>query len=183
MTELAITGLDEEAWGVWTQYKQSRGESYKTKASERREAVRLAGFGEEQMAMVVNAIDRKWSGLYPVRKEQDKNERTPKEKTRDLAQFARANKESERGWGIECKGPLGKLHLAEALLARYDVLDDGGGNYAERREWLKDRVAGLLREADPGACLQDLTVMRLVIRLWPNGLRRLESRAEERKAA
>lgn len=89
------------------------------------------------------------------------------------------NRQSEYGWEKIVGTPLGKLKLAEALLARYDTYRDQGDiGLAEKREHLKSCVGALLREADAAEVLADYHVRRLVLRLFSAaGLRRLETRS------
>ncbi len=89
------------------------------------------------------------------------------------------NRQSEYAWEKVIGKPLGKLKLASAYLARIDTIRDAEMR-TERTDWLKERVGGLLREADPAAVLADLECWRLVLRLFSAaGLRRLELRSKE----
>ena len=99
-------------------------------------------------------------------------------------QLDHANRESAHAWDDSRQRPLLKLRAAEALLARYDAeTDQRSVHLAERRQWLKDRCAALVRDADPAEVLHDYHVRRMVLRLWSDrGLRKLEARAKAAKA-
>lgn len=179
---MEVPGLDQEAWTRWLTYRQAIKKPYKD-ISLHAAALKLSSYGPDQAQVVERSIANQWQGLFdPERKKIDPGapkERTSKEKDADAARFSHANKENERGWTAEMKSPLGKLKLAAALLARYDVLEDGNPMWAEKREWLKGQVAALLRQTDPALVLAELEVKRLVLRLYNDaGLRRLEIRAK-----
>ena len=181
-----VPGLDLEAWNRWLTYRQAIKKPYK-EISLNAAALKLSNFGPNQAAVVERSIANGWQGLFELeQKKADPNapkERTSKEKDADSQRFAYANRQNEKGWEHEIKSVLGKLHMAEALLARYDVLDDGSTVWAEKREWLREQIAGLLRLADAQAVLQDLTAKRLVLRMFSDaGLRRLEQRCQQRAA-
>ncbi len=95
--------------------------------------------------------------------------------------FDYLQRQSAYSWDQTLKLPLGRLKLCAALWARYDSeLDQGSVALAERREWLKGKAAGYLREAHAQTVLDDYTCRRFVLRVWPNGgLRKLELRAQE----
>jgi len=182
-----VPGLDLEAWNRWLTYRQAIKKPYK-EISLHAAAMKLSGFGPNQAAVVERSVANGWQGLFEL--EQKKIDPTaPKTRTKEQQAAADANfeymqRQSAKAWGMEVCKPLGKLHLAEALLARYDILDDGSTVWSEKREWLREQVAGLLRLADAAAVLQDLTAKRLVLRLFSDaGLRRLEQRTREMRAA
>ena len=59
---------------------------------------------------------------------------------------------------------IGRLHLADAYLARITV-----GDWQQRREkteWLKGQVGPLVREADPATILRDSGLTGMVRYLW-----------------
>jgi len=72
-----------------------------------------------------------------------------------------------------------KLLLADALLGRYDVeADQASLDLAERRLWLRDRVAGLVRAAKPAEVLGDYRTLGLVRALFGEpGVNRLRNLA------
>jgi hypothetical protein len=65
------------------------------------------------------------------------------------------------------------------LLARYDTeADQSALPLAEKKSWLRDRIAELLREADAKLVLDDFECVRLVLRVFNSpGLNRLRARA------
>jgi hypothetical protein len=64
----------------------------------------------------------------------------------------------------ERRDVIGRLHLADAYLARISV-----GEYsqrAERTDWLKGYIGPLMRQADPKAVLGDPHLTGMVRQLW-----------------
>ncbi len=177
--------LDLEAWGRWSAYRIAIKKPLRS-VSEEATKLKLMRFGADQGAVVDQSIANGWQGLFAITPEKTDptapKKRTREQQTADDAQWKYLNKQSELEWDRRLKSePLAKLKLASALLARYDVAADQGSTaLAEKRSWLKERVAGLLREADAGAVLNDLECWRLVLRLFSAaGLRRLELRSKE----
>ena len=75
---------------------------------------------------------------------------------------------------------IGRLHLADAYLARISV-----GEWSQREErtdWLKGHIGPLLREVDPKAIVGDPHLRGMVRQLWgERGVQRLKDRITEEK--
>ena len=83
-----------------------------------------------------------------------------------------------RNWDERIKTVIGRLHLADAYLARINVGD--WEQRQEKREWLKTRVGPLVREADPAAILGDPGLIGLVRELFgERGVMRLRDRVKQ----
>lgn len=95
--------------------------------------------------------------------------------------FEYLNRESALAWDQILKQPLGHLKLCAAQWARYDTeRDQGSTALHERREHLKGKASGYIQEANPQAVLDDYVCRQFVLRVWPNGIVRLERRVKER---
>ena len=67
-------------------------------------------------------------------------------------------------WDEKIGTVIGRLHLADAYLARITV-----GDWQQRRErmdWLKMQIGPLVREADPAAIIGDPGLTGMVRQLW-----------------
>ena len=97
------------------------------------------------------------------------------------AAFKSAVTQNERHWDgyIAEHGPLGKLVMADALLARYSIAEAMGENTKDRVDFLRGKVAELLRIADPEKVLGDPRTCGMVRSLFGEpGVERLRDRAE-----
>ena len=63
-----MIGLNEEAWSKWTDYRKKIRKSYKTDFAIDRAQKKLASFGEYQMHVVEQSMEREWTGLFPLNK-------------------------------------------------------------------------------------------------------------------
>lgn len=177
--------LDSSAWDRWIAYRIAIKKPLKP-MSEDAARLKLSRYGADQAAVVDQSIANQWTGLFDLRKEKttpEKKGRTREEKDTDSARFSWLNTSNAQDWDRSLKATpiIAKLLLADALLARYDAESDQGSVLlAEKREWLKTRVAELLREADAGEVLNTYALKRLVLRLFSGGgIRRLEQRRAE----
>lgn len=88
-----------------------------------------------------------------------------------------ASQAGMKHWDEKVGTVIGKLHLADAYLARITV-----GDWQQRREkteWLKGQVGPLVREADPAAILGDSGLTGLVRSLWGEaGVTRLRDKVK-----
>lgn len=180
--------LNSEAWARWSAYRIAIKKPMRAQTEEAAK-LKLMRFDKDQEAVVDQSIANGWVGLFPVTPEKT-DPTAPKKRTRsqqeaDTAQWDYLNRQSVKDWDKVLDSPIKRLHLCAALLARYDVESDQGSLIlSEKRSALKDRVAGLLREAEAKLVIADLNLIRLVIRLFnAAGLRRLEARAEQKAAA
>ena len=69
-----------------------------------------------------------------------------------------------REWDKRVTTVIGKLQLADALLARISVGD--WETRRERLEWVKNQIGPLVREADPKDVLNDPNLVGMVRQLW-----------------
>lgn len=183
--------LNAKAWDEWEAYRKGIKHMIKPQSMEAMK-LKLMRFGDGpvQQSVVDQSIAQGWQGLFAI--DAPKNDPTaPKTRTKaqaeaDNANFAYMNRESEKHWDKRLsENPiLAKLQMAAALLARYDTeADQGSVLLDERRTWLKERVAALLRECQNPHVLNDYAVRGLVLRLFnAPGLRRLESRSHQEAA-
>jgi hypothetical protein len=63
-----MIGLNEEAWDVWNKYRTRIRKPYKCGPSVELAQKRLASFGEYQMQVVEQSIERAWTGLFALNK-------------------------------------------------------------------------------------------------------------------
>lgn len=63
-----VFGLNEEAWTRWNKYRAGIRKPYKSAASIDLAQRRLASFGEYQMQVVEQSIERAWTGLFALNK-------------------------------------------------------------------------------------------------------------------
>lgn len=179
--------LDLEAWARWLAYRTAIKKPLKP-MSEEAAKMKLARFGADQAAVVDQSIANGWQGWFALPKEKvdphAPKVRTSAQKAADEAHWEFLNKQSCKEWDKVLQTPLTRLKLASTLLARYDTESDQGSlALAEKKSWLKDRCAELLREADAAQVLADLECWRLVLRLFNSpGINRLHQRAAELRA-
>jgi hypothetical protein len=177
--------LNEAAWDQWVAYRSGIKKPIKSVSEE---AMKLKlmrmGTAEQQQAIVDQSIANQWQGLFEIKQGKAdvsaKKSRTKEEVSADQANFEWMQRDSTKHWdkSLASGGMVARLELAAALLARYDLEYDST-LVAEKRDWLKDRVAADLRAADPAAILGDYDCWRLVLRLFGDkGLLRLEQRAK-----
>jgi hypothetical protein len=88
-----------------------------------------------------------------------------------------ASQAGMKHWDEKVGTVIGKLHLADAYLARITV-----GDWQQRREkteWLKGYIGPLVRQADPAAILGDSGLTGLVRSLWGEpGVTRLRDKVK-----
>jgi hypothetical protein len=99
--------------------------------------------------------------------------------TSDDPYTAKMINQSTREWDerLASADKLAKLHMAEALLARYS-LDDNPTTFEERMTWLKERVAATIRDTPAPLILKDHRASLFVLQLFGKaGIKRLEQRA------
>lgn len=177
--------LDTEAWARWSAYRIAIKKPLRS-VSEEATKLKLMRFGADQAAVVDQSIANGWQGLFAITPEKTDptapKKRTKEQQAKDDVQWAYLNKQSAREWDSMLQTPISRLKLAAALLARYDTEEDQGSvMLAEKKSWLRDRIAELLREADAGAVLADFECQRLVLRVFNSpGLNRLRVRAAEK---
>ena len=90
------------------------------------------------------------------------------------------DRENQRNWDKTLRtDPIGRLLLADAMLARYEsIRDQGSVHVIELKANLKGKVAEILRTVDPALVLGNFHAKRLVLKLFSDaGLKRLEDRA------
>lgn len=86
-----------------------------------------------------------------------------------------ASQAGMKHWDEKVGTVIGRLHLADAYLARITVGD--WQQRRERTEWLKGQVGPLVREADPAAILGDPGLTGMVRYLWGEpGISRLRDK-------
>lgn len=176
--------LDLKAWDLWTAYRTAIGKPLKS-VSEEAAKLELVAFGVDQMAVVNQSRAKGWDNLYALpSKKTDPSlpkVRTKVQQEADTAHWDYLNRESEKHWNTIVVTPLGKLQLCAALYARYDTYEDQSSlKLSEKRSWLRDTTAQLLRECDPALVLADYHVSQYVLRMFSGaGIRRLELRVKE----
>lgn len=67
-----VFGLNEKAWERWHGYRKQLRKGYKSQASIELAQKKLAGFGDWQMQVVEQSIERGWTGLFEIPKRQMK---------------------------------------------------------------------------------------------------------------
>ena len=89
-----------------------------------------------------------------------------------------ASQAGMKHWDEKIGTVIGRLHLADAYLARITVGD--WQQRRERTEWLKGQVGPLVREADPAAILGDPNLCGMVRELFgERGVQRLRDRVKQ----
>lgn len=64
-----MIGLNQEAWANWCQYRRTIKKPYKTEFAIERAQKKLASFGEWQMQVVEQSMEREWRGLFSLPKD------------------------------------------------------------------------------------------------------------------
>jgi len=175
-----IEGLDVEAWDRWLAYRKAIRKPIKT-ASEHAMQVKLARFGKDQAEVVNQSISNQWQGLFDLKtakpKLGEKPVKTDKQIAADNERWQQMQDRCGREWDRHLAEPLAKLKLADALLARYMVRQDEIG-HEDRMEWLRDQMAGLLREANAAKVYGDPHLRSTVWQVFGDrGIARLKQRA------
>lgn len=174
-----MSDLDKSAWERWVTFRKAIRKPIKP-ASEQAMKLKLARYGADQAAVVDQSISNQWQGLFDLKdkKKPDKPTRTPEQQAAADAQFQQSQERAIKGWDKQEPTPLVKLKLADALLARYSVSQDEPG-HGERMEWLRGRVAELLRDAVATEVYGDPALRSMVLMFWgEKGVFRLQARAE-----
>lgn len=172
--------LDVEAWQRWEAYRLAIRKPIKPASAEAMK-LKLARFGEDQAAVVEQSISNQWQGLFDLRKTKlapgEKPVKTDKQVAADNERWQQAQDRNAREWDKHLGEPLAKLKLADALLARYNVRSDEPG-HDERMEWLQERVADLLREADAKLVAGDPNLTAMICQFWgERGVKKIRARA------
>lgn len=180
--------LNETAWDQWKAYRSAIKKPIKP-VSEDAMKLKLSRMGdaETQQKIVDQSISNQWQGLFELKApaKQPFDPHAPKTRTVEQqkaadAVFEHAVRENEKTWReLSAQNVLiGELMLAEALMSRYDLQREDVF-YEERVRRLRDSVADRLRQADAAEVLKNLTILRLVRRLFNEaGVIRLENRAK-----
>lgn len=174
--------LDQEAWDRWAAFRKAIRKPIKP-ASEVAMKLKLQRYGEDQAAVVDQSISNQWQGLFDLKVAKpmpgEKPKKTREQVAADDARFAADQSRNESGWDKALSDDrLAKLKIAEALLARYGFRASEHG-HGERIEWLRGRVAELLREAKAGEVLGEPSLLSMVRSLFgERGVYRLQERAK-----
>jgi hypothetical protein len=142
--------------------------------------LKLAKYGADQAEVVNQSISNQWQGLFDLRKAKpapgEKPEKTDKQKAADSAAFQAEEERNIRYWDSVLEEPLGKLKLAEALLARYTVTEFDPDRL-DKLEFLRGRVGDLIRESDPAKVVGDSGLCGMIRQLFgERGINRLKQR-------
>ena len=172
--------LDVEAWQRWEAYRLAIRKPIKPASAEAMK-LKLARFGEDQAAVVEQSISNQWQGLFDLRKTKlapgEKPVKTDKQVAADNERWQQTQDRNAREWDKRLGEPLAKLKLADALLARYNVRTDEPG-HDERMEWLRERVADLLRESDAKLVAGDPNLTAMICQFWgERGVNKIRARA------
>lgn len=173
-----VAGLDPEAWTRWIAYRIAIKKPIKP-ISIHLAATRLSRYGKDQAAVVDRSISNGWTGLFDLDRpsKPEKGARVEIDTSKSAAELVELNARNERAWSKSLSEPMGKLLLADALLARY-LVDQEHPAFVERIEDLRERVAGLLRESDQKVAGGDPRITSMVMYLFgEKGWRRLRERA------
>lgn len=179
----AVEGLDLEAWKRWVAYRVAIRKPIKP-FSARAMAVKLSKYGAEQSAVIDQSIAQQWTGLFdlkdkPKPRPGERREKTEAERDKERAQLSAEDEKSAKGWSEASRTALGKLLLADALLARYLVNPDSA-TLVDRIEHLREQTGQLIRECDPREVVGDPRLSSMVLYLFGDrGLNRLRNRAKE----
>lgn len=99
-----MNALNQEAWANWCQYRRTIKKPYKTEFAIERAQKKLASFGEWQMQVVEQSMEREWRGLFSLPKDViarlEREKRDDKKRARELAELA------ERASRIGFRKPL-----------------------------------------------------------------------------
>ena len=175
-----VEGLDVVAWERWVAFRKAIRKPIK-EASTHAMQMKLAKFGDDQEEVVNQSISNQWQGLFDLRKTKlapgEKPVKTDKQVAADNERWQQTQDRNAREWDKHLGEPLAKLKLADALLARYNVRSDEPG-HDERMEWLQERVAGLLREADAKLVAGDPNLTAMICQFWgERGVKKIRARA------
>lgn len=171
-----ITGLDVEAWERWVAYRKAIRKPLK-EVSLHAAALKLSKYGADQAEVVNQSISNQWQGLFELRKGKtdplEPKQKTDKQKAADQQIFEVNQDKSARYWQSVEGNPISMLRLCDALLAIYLKRADESDT-PERIEWLKGRVAELIRSANPKDVLGDPHIRSMVWQLYgERGIKRL----------
>ena len=172
--------LDVAAWDRWKAYRTAIRKPIKP-ASEHAMQMKLVKYGADQDAVVNQSISNQWQGLFDLQRSKpvpgEKPVKTDKQIAAENERFAADEHRCVKGWDQRLAEPLAKLKLADALFARYMVRQDEIG-HEERMEWLRDQMAGLLREANAAKVYGDPHLRSTVWQVFGDrGIARLKQRA------
>ena len=172
--------LDVAAWDRWKAYRTAIRKPIKP-ASEHAMQMKLAKYGADQDAVVNQSISNQWQGLFDLKVSKpapgEKPVKTDKQIAADNERWQQMQDRCGREWDRYLAEPLAKLKLADALLARYMVRQDEIG-HEDRMEWLRDQMAGLLREANAAKVYADPHLRSTVWQVFGDrGIARLKQRA------
>ena len=175
-----MEGLDTSAWERWKAYRTAIRKPIKP-ASEHAMQMKLAKYGADQDAVVNQSISNQWQGLFDLKVLKpapgEKPVKTDKQIAADNERWQQMQDRCGREWDRRLAEPLAKLKLADALLARYMVRQDEVG-HDERMEWLREQMAGLLREANAAKVYADPHLRSTVWQVFGDrGIARLKQRA------
>jgi len=176
-----IEGLDQSAWERWKAYRTAIRKPIKP-ASEHAMMLKLVKYGPDQDAVVNQSISNQWQGLFDLQRSKPAPGEKPVKSAEQIAaenqRYEGYNKQSAWHWDkFTLPTALGKLKLADALLARYTVRQDEP-QHEERMQWLREQVGPLVREADAKAVWGDPSLRGLVRSLFgEKGAERLRARA------
>jgi hypothetical protein len=163
-----IQGLDQDAWNRWVAYRSAIKKPLK-EVSLHAAALKLSKYGKDQAEVVDQSISNQWQGLFELKKKRDPAEppvKTDKQKQADDARFQYQLDGNSKMWN-EKTDPIGRLRLCEALLARYTMNPDP--DTPERIEWLRGRVADLIRQTELHKVAGDPHLLSMVRALWGEG--------------
>lgn len=175
-----MSDLDESAWERWVAFRKAIRKPIKP-ISESAMKLKLSRYGADQAAVVDQSISNQWQGLFDLKVSKpapgEKPVKTDKQIAADNERWQQAQDRCSREWDRHLAEPLAKLKLADALLARYMVRQDEVG-HDERMEWLRDQMAGLLREANAAKVYGDPHLRSTVWQVFGDrGIARLKQRA------
>ena len=175
-----VEGLDLAAWERWKAYRTAIRKPIKP-ASEHAMMLKLVKYGADQDAVVNQSISNQWQGLFDLKVSKpapgEKPVKTDKQVAADNERWQATQDRCGRDWDKRLAEPLAKLKLADALLARYIVRQDEVG-HEDRMEWLRDQMAGLLREANAAKVYADPHLRSTVWQVFGDrGMARLKQRA------
>jgi hypothetical protein len=181
MTDVStINGLDIEAWDRWVAYRKAIKKPLK-EVSMHAAALKLSRYGADQAAVVEQSIAGQWQGLFDLKKSKpapgEKPEKTDKQKAADLAQLEAMQSRSAKFWDGEIGDPIMRLRLCDAILARYQIRS-GDIDIPDRIEELKDRIADLIKTANPAKVIGDPHIRSMIWQLFGDrGIKRLQQLA------
>ena len=163
-----IEGLDLDAWNRWVAYRQAIKKPLK-EVSLHAAALKLSKYGKDQAEVVDQSISNQWQGLFELKKKRDPAEppqKTDKQKAADDARFQYQLDGNAKMWK-EKADVIGRLRLCDALLARYTMNPDA--DTPDQIEWLKGRVAELIRQTELKDVAADPHLLSMVRTFWGEG--------------